>query len=319
MTKVAVLMSYYDGDRFVEEQLQSIFNQQVNDDIKVDLFVRDDGSPTSDLAILKKYEQAGKLTLFQESNVGVKLSFYRLMELVADYDYYFFSDQDDIWRKDKIQIMIDELRKHPNDIPVGVYSDLYVADQDAKPTGKLMKRGKHDIKPRDPESTWEYMLRYYYVTGASLAFNAITRNVAVKMRDEFNLFPSMHDAAIGFITVMMGELVFIDEPLVYYRQHGGNLVGAIHPNKIIDNVKNLNKIIGDKVDRIYGASLFLEKSSRKDSERLKLVNKMMTKNFLYSPYYAWKLRNDIYKNHYIIMEFLFVIFGISRVSKYQMK
>lgn len=317
MIKVAILMSHYDGDKFVDEQIKSILNQKVNSEIKVDLYVRDDGSPTSDLHILRKYQIDGKLTLFEEKNIGVKLSFYRLMELVSGYDYYFFADQDDIWAENKIQVMVNELRKYPKTEPVGVYSDLYVADKNAKPTGKLMKKGKHDITPGNYHSTDEYILRYYFVTGASFAFNQKARDAAILMGGDYFKKTKMHDGAMAFILVSTGKLIFIDQPLVYYRQHGGNLVGADHKQSFWKNVKDLNDFLDAKVGRLYGMYLVAEKLQVPNNERNNLIQSMFKKNFMLSPYYAWKLRKQIYKNKFVLLEILFLIFGISSVRKRQ--
>ena len=90
MTKVAVLLSHYDGDNFVKEQIDSILNQKLSSNISLNLFVRDDGSPNSNLSILKKYDRLHKIKLIEGENVGVRQSFYKLMEEVQDFDYYFF-------------------------------------------------------------------------------------------------------------------------------------------------------------------------------------------------------------------------------------
>lgn len=310
MVKVAVLMSFYDGDLYVKDQIESILNQQVNDDIKIDLYVRDDGSPTSDLSILKQYEQDGKLTLFQEENVGVKLSFYRLMELVSDYDYYFFSDQDDIWRADKLQIMIDELLKHPSNIPVGVYSDLYVADKNANPTGKLMKKDIHIVKPYNYLSTRENIFRNYLVTGASFGINESARKLGVKLGEKFYRETTMHDAALSYMLTAVGRLIFIDEPLVYYRQHGSNLVGASNEKSLRELVISASHYLDGRIDRMYGVYQLSEIIDVPETPELKLIKKMMSSSVLFSPIYMWKLRKVLVKKHFIINEMLFVLFGI---------
>lgn len=315
MIKVAILMSYYNGDQFVEGQIESILKQQVNNDIKVDLFIRDDGSTSSDLSILKQYEHEGKIKLFQGENIGVKLSFYRLLELVTGYDFYFFSDQDDIWREDKLQIMIDELLSQPNDIPIGVYSDLYVADKDAKPTGKLMKKGNDMVKPNDYLSTKKNILRSYLVTGASFGINDSARKLGVELGEEFFRETKMHDAALSLMLTAVGRLIYIDQPLVYYRQHGENLIGASSQKSMIKLVVSASHYLDGRIDRMYGLYRLSEIIDVKETTELKLIKKMMKSNILFSPIYIWKLRKLLITKHYIINEILFILFGIHTLKK----
>lgn len=312
MLTVAVLMSHYDGDKYVREQIDSILNQKLKPNIKVDLYVRDDGSPSSDLAILKEYRDKGKLTLFEETNVGVKLSFFNLLKEVSGYNFYFFADQDDVWVDNKIQTMIDVLVKYNLNKPVGVYSDLFVADKNAKPTGKVMKKGKLPIIPLDPLSSSKYILRHYQATGASFAINEACRVEAVAMGKDVFEKVSMHDAAIAFMLASIGKLVFIDTPLVYYRQHGNNMIGASNKKVTIDSVME------GKVKKLYEMYI-VNKAIAKDVDKYRAtqINNIMTKKMFKSPIYMWKLKDYVYGKHKIILQILFIMFGISKLRKYR--
>lgn len=320
MEKVAVLMSYYDGDSYIEEQIESILNQEVDPNVQLDLFVRDDGSPTSDLAILKKYHHEKKINLIKGANLGVKMSFFKLLRDIKDYDFYFFSDQDDVWVKDKVQVMLNEFKKYDNDDPVGIYSDLFVADKDAKPTGRLMKKGILPVTSSDPRSSSKYILRYYEVTGASFAINETCRKMAVAMGEKVFEKTLMHDATIAFMLTSVGKLVYMDIPLVYYRQHGNNLIGAKEQTSLLENIRNIKAIIEGKVKKIY--ELYIVNENCKaliNPERALLIRKIMTHRSCKSPMYMWKLREDVYGKHKLISQLFFLIFGISAVRKYQNK
>lgn len=320
MEKVAVLMSYYDGDSYVEEQIESILNQEVDPSVQLDLFVRDDGSPTSDLAILKKYHHEKKLNLIQGSNLGVKISFFKLLQDIKGYDFYFFSDQDDVWVKDKVQVMLNEFKKYDNGDPVGIYSDLFVADKDAKPTGKLMKKGILPVTPSDPRSSSKYILRYYEVTGAAFAINEACRKMAVAMGKKVFEKTSMHDATIAFMLASVGKLVYMDIPLVYYRQHGNNLIGAKEQTSLLEKIINIKTIIEGKVKKIYALYIVNENcTDLVNTERARLIRNIMTRSSCKAPIYMWKLREDVYGKHKLLVHFFFLIFGISAVRKYQNK
>lgn len=106
-----VLLSAYNGGKYIQEQLQSIFNQK---DIIVDILVRDDGSRDNTLSILESMsaQHPGAMNIIVGNNVGIHDSFADLIEAAPDrYDFYAFSDQDDIWDDDKLFSAIQVLNK----------------------------------------------------------------------------------------------------------------------------------------------------------------------------------------------------------------
>lgn len=118
---VAVLLSSYNGSKFIERQVQSILNQK---DVKVTLFIRDDGSKDEKtLEILEEYKKIENIVLVQEQNVGLAVSFMNLVYMAKDsFDYYCFADQDDIWLEEKLIEAIKKIKDY--DTPV-----LYVSNQ----------------------------------------------------------------------------------------------------------------------------------------------------------------------------------------------
>ena len=99
--KIAVLMSTYNGERYLREQIDSILNQKI--EVCFDLIVRDDGSTDKTIEILKMYADAGKLFFSIGKNVGAARGFVNLLHENPGYDYYAFSDQDDVWNEDKLK------------------------------------------------------------------------------------------------------------------------------------------------------------------------------------------------------------------------
>lgn len=99
--KVQVLMSTYNGERFLQEQIESILNQSWKN---LDILIRDDGSRDQTREILKDYsEKYSNVYIFLEENCGVARSFFELLKK-SDADYVAFCDQDDIWMEQKIEI-----------------------------------------------------------------------------------------------------------------------------------------------------------------------------------------------------------------------
>ena len=100
MTKpVNVLLSAYNGEAYIKEQIDSILAQTV----PVHLYVRDDGSTDGTLHVLAPYEAAGKLTLLRGENAGFGQSFMMLLAAAEEGDYWAFSDQDDVWEPHKME------------------------------------------------------------------------------------------------------------------------------------------------------------------------------------------------------------------------
>lgn len=100
MKTVNVLMSTYNGERFIEEQIDSIMAQQ---GVEIVLTIRDDGSTDQTCSIIsqKQKEYSDKINLYCGNNMGYQKSFLKLLSLASEADYYAFSDQDDIWLQKK--------------------------------------------------------------------------------------------------------------------------------------------------------------------------------------------------------------------------
>ena len=99
MKKVLVLMSTYNGEKYLGQQIESILAQEKVD---VHLMIRDDGSTDNTRNVLKRYENNDRITIKYGKNTGVGVSFLKLLYVNMDADYYAFSDQDDVWKKDKL-------------------------------------------------------------------------------------------------------------------------------------------------------------------------------------------------------------------------
>ena len=104
--KVNILMSTYNGQQFLAEQIRSIQEQSYTD---WTLFIRDDGSSDNTKEILKDFEhQDSRIHLIdndKSDNLGVIKSFHKLVNHDRA-DYYFFSDQEDVWLPNKLELSL---------------------------------------------------------------------------------------------------------------------------------------------------------------------------------------------------------------------
>lgn len=130
---VIVLMSTYNGEQYIKEQIESIFNQKGN--FNISLLIRDDGSSDNTVMLLDEImKNELRIKLIKGRNVGVDDSFFKLVEMAPTSDYYAISDQDDIWLPDKIESAINIFEKNKKLLLYGSWSTC--VDSDMKEIGK---------------------------------------------------------------------------------------------------------------------------------------------------------------------------------------
>lgn len=134
MKRVEVLMSTYNGEKYVERQIDSILAQE---NVDIHITVRDDGSKDNTCFVIKAMasKNPGKISLFEGENYGYRKSFLTLLSLAEEADYYAFSDQDDVWMPRKICIAIDYLAQESNAIKLYT-SNLIIVDENLNYIGK---------------------------------------------------------------------------------------------------------------------------------------------------------------------------------------
>lgn len=111
MKKVDVLMSTYNGAKYLKEQIDSIMNQE---NVDISITIRDDGSKDNTIPIIEEMQAkyTDKIRLIKGENRGYKVSFALLLGLARDdVDYYAFSDQDDVWKKEKTNMGVEKLQQ----------------------------------------------------------------------------------------------------------------------------------------------------------------------------------------------------------------
>lgn len=215
--KVNILMSTYNGQQFLAEQIRSIQEQSYTD---WTLFIRDDGSSDNTKEILKDFErQDSRIHLIdsdKSDNLGVIKSFHKLVNHDRA-DYYFFSDQDDVWLPNKLELSLKEAQNYLADFPLMVYMDLKVVNQDLEiMTESMVKSQSHHANTELVQELTENT-----VTGGVAMIN---RALAEMWQETDDIL--MHDWYLALLASAFGNLVFIDQPGELYRQHSDNVLGA---------------------------------------------------------------------------------------------
>lgn len=231
--KVAVLMSTYNGEKYLEEQIDSILAQEGN--FELHLYIRDDGSEDKTADILKQYGCFGNVALYQGDNYGPANSFLRLLyDIPEDYDFFAFSDQDDVWDSDKILSAVSMLKNVDTLKPALYLANAKVVDEE------LNYMGRNVYKNPPSSDLWSISCGGGYL-GCSLVINNCLASII--REGNFPLGIVMHDFYISEVCAALGGVILYDKvPHMKYRQHQNNVVGVSvgFLNTIIKRIKKLS-------------------------------------------------------------------------------
>ena len=226
MTKlmVAVLFATYNGGRFLKEQLDSLLAQSYQDFI---VYVHDDGSHDDTMEIIeeymKRYQSKFIYLTDNVTNRGAKESFMWLLDKVQA-EYYMFCDQDDVWKKNKIEVSLDKIREleklNPGK-PAMVHTDLTVVDSNLEVLyDSFWQWKKYNV---DLNRNFNYSCIHGNVfTGCTMIINDFCKRKALPFSQNVN----MHDHWLGLVACKNGCVDNIKSSTILYRQHENNVCSA---------------------------------------------------------------------------------------------
>ncbi len=220
---IGICLASHNGEKYIAEQLDSIFAQTYQ---HFRLYISDDRSSDSTLTIIKHFQKRfpGKVELVvNEKQLGVLKNFEQLLYL-CDEKYIALCDQDDVWEADKLQVQIDAMRelesRYPK-MPCLVHSDLSMIDKDSRllDDSYFRFRGYRLEDKRD----LGHILGPSGVMGNTVLINA---ELSIKALP----FPSaldVHDYWLGIVAELYGKRETIRRPLVRYRIHNENMSNSL--------------------------------------------------------------------------------------------
>lgn len=234
MKKVLILLSTYNGSKYLSEQLDSLYNQK---SVDFHILVRDDGSKDNTVQILNQYKDLkGKMSIVVAENVGASKSFHYLLaeafRSYAEYDYYAFSDQDDVWLPEKMNEAISQLVKSS-----GSYKLYYGA-------AKLVDSNLQDMNRTSGKVINN--LSANIVASHSLGCTQVMNNALFKQVAQLGMsldkisqsqYVPLHDGWSALVAYSLGASVIYDTtPYILYRQHANNVIGG--GGSFIDKLKS---------------------------------------------------------------------------------
>jgi glycosyltransferase involved in cell wall biosynthesis len=231
--KIAILLSTYNGAKFLAEQLDSLLQQSYSNLVIV---IRDDGSTDTTVELISHYCAEHKNRIHwisnDEENLGASGSFSFLIEYVLankeklelDSAYMMFCDQDDIWFEDKIEKQVAAMLQAEQNtdgktMPLLVHTDLQVVSEQNQAIAKSLIRYQGLEIERN---RFTNMVISNLVTGCTALINEALAVKAVPVSKQ----AIMHDWWLALVAAAFGKVIFLNTPLVHYRQHDSNTIGA---------------------------------------------------------------------------------------------
>jgi glycosyltransferase involved in cell wall biosynthesis len=236
---IQILLSTYNGETYIEEQLQSLISQE---GVQVQILARDDGSTDSTVHKLEAFKKLypDQIEILKGDNRGVIRSFFELIEKSGpEFSYYAFCDQDDVWKPDKLAKATKRLQECEKDQPLMYSSTTQMVDEHLNPI-KVWPE-----PPRKPLSVYNALIENVCV-GCTVVINSETLEM-VKNNMPRNINKIiMHDWWIYLCVSSFGEVVFDPEPSILYRQHQSNVLGGASDGWLSKWRKRLNRFINGK-------------------------------------------------------------------------
>lgn len=220
--KISVALCTYNGAQYLQEQLHSIAQQTRLPD---ELVICDDKSNDNTIEIINSFVTKAPFSVnfvFNSENMGSTPNFERAIKLCTG-DVITLSDQDDVWYPEKLKCIEKAFLK--SDLIGAVFSDADVVDENLNQLGYRMWESinfsRKEQKRWSKGDSREILLKHNVVTGATMAFRSEYKDLVLPI-------PSIwvHDGWIALVIAFIAKIVIIPEPLIKYRQHPKQQIGA---------------------------------------------------------------------------------------------
>ena len=270
MCKVIILMSTYNGELYIEEQLDSIFCQNHQN---FELWIRDDGSKDNTVEVIEQYKnklepaQAEKITLVStdSGNLGYMKSFWYLLQNCPKADAYAFCDQDDVWEPDKLERGVQHLKKEDEKKPM-LYTSRF-----AYYSGEMEFQEEGIRYPYD--ITFDKVAFYTPAFGFTIMVNDALREKALSAGDLTNI---PHDAWCLKVATAFGKVIYDETVTARYRRHGSTVTQASASKwKLIKEWIHKDILHGNLWERYW----FLKRFAEEYGDELSVQDKAFIKLF----------------------------------------
>lgn len=264
---ISIAMCTYNGERFIEEQLESILNQTYKN---FELIITDDGSIDDTKNIIKKYIKTdNRIKLYEnKSNLGFVKNFEKAISLCTG-EYIALADQDDIWKETKLEVFLNKIKDN-----VLIYSDATLINDNSKIIGKNLITPTNNLVRGKCNKAF---LLTNCVSGNTLMFKEELIPYILPIPSTV----SFHDVWIAFVASTYGSMTYIKDNMTYYRRYSEQITKSREKNykNFFDRLEQKRelKLNGSKV-AVKNLEAFLELKILKDKETIKLI-KLLIKHY----------------------------------------
>lgn len=252
---VSILLAIYNPYlEWFEKQLISLNNQDYDN---IELIVIDDCSKEimcNEEFISKFITNFSFNFIKSDVNIGSNKTFEKLTNL-ANGKYISYCDQDDIWCGNKISMMVDELEKTNSNL---VCSDLFIIDKNEKIIANSITKVRKRHVFREGENLTQYLVISNFATGCAMMVKTDIAKSSIPFEETL-----IHDHWITLWSSIDGSIVFINRPLVYYRQHNNNQTGIL--SGVFDKKTYFNLRIMEYLNRSYALETRLKNIDEKEA------------------------------------------------------
>lgn len=280
MDRINVIMATYQGEKYLKQQLDSILASSYKNFV---ISIYDDGSTDQTVEIARSYEKQYPNTIRFYQNKKNLGHFHNFMQGVVgnDFDYIMFCDQDDVWKSNKIEDTYRYMKKvegkQKQNVPTVVFSDAIVVNEKLE----VIDSSVHKSSGLDTSKLdFAHMLMENKIMGCTMMLNRAMIGKVQILPDHARY----HDWWLALIASAYGEIHYMNEATMLYRQHGNNVVGntsfQYYVKERIRNLAQQKKSIqanikqAEELYRIYKDSL-----PKRELELLKKFISIQTSGF----------------------------------------
>ncbi|HOM03757.1 MAG TPA: glycosyltransferase family 2 protein, partial [Acetivibrio sp.] len=223
--RISIALCTCNGEKYLREQLDSIeFQTRLPDE----LVVCDDASSDHTVEIIEAFASTVLFPVhltINKKNLGSTKNFEKAIGLCRG-DIIVLSDQDDVWYPEKLR-RLEAVFSGSSQIGA-VFTDAQVVDEQLNPLGYSLWQsvgfgGREQRRLADGKA-FDVLLRRNVVTGCTMAFRSEFKDMVLPIPEKH-----VHDAWIAIIISAIAKVVALPEPLIKYRQHARNQIGAANP------------------------------------------------------------------------------------------
>ena len=218
-SKIAILLSTFNGEKWLPELLESLAKQDYKD---IHLIWRDDGSTDETVSVLEKFKGINQTKCTHlDYRVGVAESYMHLLQHGKEQEFFAFCDQDDIWDSNKIAVAVNNLKQN-TEAPLVYASKVQIL-------GTKQVWPSFTLAPGGANALFENIMM-----GCTIVMNREFRQLLLSHKKPRAL---LHDEWVYFLTFIFGGLVFDQDSHIQYRLHSNNDTGLPAAQKNISMIK----------------------------------------------------------------------------------